>query len=142
VIGVLIVTHGHLGQELLNSAEGILGKQPQVRVLGLDSSEGPEAYQRKIQVVLSEMNSPAGVLVMADMMGGTPCNAALQQCRDPRINFDLVTGVNLPMLVSALTKRHHMPLEQLCQKIVQDGPRTVVRPIPILKKSVKPKEEN
>src|SRR5687768_16626810 len=111
MIGVLIVTHGQIGQELLNSAEGILGKQPLVRVLGLDASEGPDAYQKKIGVVLAEMNSPAGVLILADMMGGTPCNAALRQCKNPGVNFDLVTGVNLPMLVSALTKRHHMPLE-------------------------------
>jgi mannose PTS system EIIA component len=137
VIGVLIVTHGSIGHELLKSAEGIVGKQGAVRVLGLDASEGPDAFFRKIMVTLEEMANPAGVLVLADMMGGTPCNAALRQCQDPRFHFEMVTGVNLPMLISVLTKRHYMPLDQLARKIVDDAPRTILRPIERLRDSLK-----
>jgi PTS system mannose-specific IIA component len=137
VIGVLIVTHGQVGQEMYRSAEGIVGRQSEVRVLGLDANEGPEAFVKKIQVTLREMDNPAGVIVLADMMGGTPCNAALRQCLDPSLNYELVTGVNLPMLVSVLTKRHYMPLSQLAQKMVEDAPRNIVRPIQNLRDSMK-----
>ncbi len=137
MIGIVLVTHSELGQELLKAAEGIVGKQPSVRVLGLHPSEGPDAFQGKIRAALQELNSPAGVLVLADMMGGTPCNAALRQCNDPRFHYELVTGVNLPMLVTVLTKRHHMPLEQLAQKIVDDAPRNFQRPMQKLRDSLK-----
>ena len=138
MIGVLIVTHGQVGQELLKSAEGIVGKQSRVRVLGLDASEGPDAFVKKIQVVLEELKSPAGVLVLVDMMGGTPCNTALRQCLDPA--YELVTGINLPMLVSVLTKRHYMPLDQLTQKIVDDSPRSILRPLQRLRETMKKEE--
>jgi PTS system mannose-specific IIA component len=137
MISVLIVTHGGLGQELLACAETIVGKQALVRVLGLDMTEGPDSFEKRVRAALEEMNSPAGVIVLADMMGGTPCNTVLRQCRDPRWNFELVTGINLPMMVSVLSKRSQMPLEKLAQKIVDDGPRTLVRPLPKLRDSLR-----
>jgi mannose PTS system EIIA component len=138
VIGVLLVTHGGLGQELLRCAEGIIGKQSGVRILGLDGTEGPAAFEKKIQAVLEEMKNPAGVLVLADMMGGTPCNTALRQVRDARWTFELVTGVNLPMLVSVLMRRQSMALSALAQKVVDDAPRTILRPMEGLRKAWKP----
>lgn len=140
MIGILIITHGQVGQELLRCAEGIVGRQSEVRVLGLDAAEGPDAFQTKIQVALQEMNTSAGVLVLADMLGGTPANVALRQCRDPRLHYEMVTGVNLPMLISALTNRHYMPLAQLAQKLLDDSPRNIVRPVQRLRDSIK--EEN
>lgn len=137
MISVLIVTHGQMGQELLKCAEGIVGKKPGVRVLGLDPAEGPEGFDRKIRVTLEEMNNPAGVIVLVDMMGGTPCNVALRQCRDPQFHYDIVTGINLPMLISALTNRHYMPLAQLAQKLVDDASRNIVRPMERLRESLK-----
>lgn len=137
MIGVLIITHGNLGRELLSSAEGIVGKQPMTRVLGLDPQEGPDSFLKKLQEALDEMNSPAGVIVMADMMGGTPCNAILRLSRDPKYHFEILTGVNLPMLASVFMRRGSMPLATLAQKLVEDAPRHVVRPIEKLRESMK-----
>ena len=133
MIHILIVTHGDMGQELLRCAEVIVGKQSSVKVLGLTPTEGPEGFQKKVQAVLEETNATAGVLVLADMLGGTPCNVALRQCRDPRFHYEMVTGINLPMLISALANRHYMSLYQLAQKLVDDAPRNIVRPIQKLK---------
>jgi mannose PTS system EIIA component len=129
MIGVIIVTHGHMGQEVLRCAESIVGKQPFVITLGLEPTEGPDSFERRIRESMEQINTPAGILILADMMGGTPCNTALRQCKVSSIHFELVTGINLPMLVSVLTKRHYMPLEELAQKVVDDGPRTIIRPI-------------
>lgn len=133
MIGVLVATHGGMGRELLTCAEGIIGKQPNARVLGLDPGEGPAAFEKRIQAALDDLNSPAGVLILTDMMGGTPCNTGLRLCRDPRYHYDMVTGVNLPMLISALTNRHYMPLAQLAQKLVDDVGRNILRPLQKLK---------
>ncbi|MBI4396294.1 MAG: PTS sugar transporter subunit IIA [Elusimicrobia bacterium] len=137
MISVVIVTHGQMGHELLRCAEGIVGKQASVWVLGLEPSQGPEAFQKKVEQAVKEMDTPAGVLLLVDMLGGTPCNVALRQCRDPRLHYDVVTGVNLPMLLTALSNRHYMPLEQLSQKLVDGASRNIVRPIQRLRESLK-----
>jgi len=134
MMGIVVVTHGRMGHELLKSAESIVGRQEAVCVLGLKRSDGPKAFEKTVQKTLKKLNHAKGVLVLADMMGGTPCNAALRSCRDPRFHYELVTGVNLPMLVSVFSKRDTLSLEQLAQKIVDDAGRMIQRPIPQLNK--------
>jgi mannose PTS system EIIA component len=133
MIGIVIVTHGRMGEELLKCAEGIVGKQQDVLVLGLEGNEGPAALEARLLSALESFKGAAGVLVVTDMLGGTPCNVGLRQFRDPRFHYDLVTGVNLPMLISALTNRHYMPLPQLAQKLVDDASRNICRPLQKLK---------
>jgi mannose PTS system EIIA component len=129
MINILVVTHGHMGEELLKCAEGIIGKQTGVKVLGLECDEGPAALEERLKKAMEESPSEVGILVLTDMLGGTPCNVGMKAFRDPRIHCDVVTGVNLPMLISALTNRHYMPLDQLAQKLVDDAPRNIVRPL-------------
>ena len=133
----MLITHGRLGEELLRCAEAIVGKQPDVRILGLDVSEGPGPYEQKIAAALAEMRNPDGVIVLADMMGGTPCNAALRQCREPEWPFEVVTGVNLPMLISVLSKRNSLKLEALAKKVTEDAPRNITRPIEKLRQALR-----
>jgi mannose PTS system EIIA component len=133
MIGILIMTHGRMGEELLSCAEGIVGKQPGVDVLGLDKNEGPASLESRLSAALDAFHDAAGVLVLTDMLGGTPCNVGLKPVLDPRYHFDLVTGVNLPMLISAMTNRHYMPLAQLAQKLVDDASRNIVRPLQKMK---------
>ncbi len=129
MIGILIVTHGRMGEELLKCAENIVGKQPGVKFLGLEGNEGPAALEARVIASFEELKSEAGVLLLTDMLGGTPCNVGLKQFRDPKHHYDVVTGVNLPMLISAMTNRHYMPLTQLAQKLVDDAGRNIVRPL-------------
>lgn len=133
MIGVIIVTHGRMGEELFKCAEGIVGKQQNVVVLGLEGNEGPAALESRLVAAMGQFQGSAGVLVMTDMLGGTPCNVGLRQFRDPRFHYDLVTGVNLPMVISAMTNRHYMPLPQLAQKLVDDAARNICRPLQKLK---------
>ena len=133
MIGIVVVTHGRMGEELLKCAEGIVGRQSDVLILGLDGNEGPAALEGRLVAAMEGFKGAAGILVLTDMMGGTPCNVGLRQFRDPRFHYDLVTGVNLPMLISALTNRHYMPLPQLAQKLVDDSVRNICRPMQKLK---------
>jgi mannose PTS system EIIA component len=129
MIHIIVVTHGRMGEELLKCAEGIVGKQEGVQVVGLDCDESPAALEERLKAGILSSPSEAGILVLTDMLGGTPCNVGLRAFRDPRVHCDVVTGVNLPMLISALTNRHYMPLDQLAQKLVDDAPRNIARPL-------------
>lgn len=129
MIGVVVVTHGRVGEELLAGAEGIVGRQPAVKAVTLEKNEGPAALEAKLAAVLEDVGGDAGVLILTDMLGGTPCNVGLKFFRAPRRPYDMVTGVNLPMVISALTSRHHMPLDQLAKKLVEDAGRHICRPL-------------
>ena len=129
MMGVLIVTHGGLGRELLACAESVIGRQSAVAVLGLDNAQSPDEFEKKIRATLDTLSNPAGVLILADMLGGTPCNVCLRLARNPGYVFDLVTGANLPMLITSLANRHLMPLGQLAQKLIEDAPRSAQRPL-------------
>ncbi len=134
MIRLIIMTHGHMGDELLKCAEGIVGKQPSVMALGLESNEGPGILEKRLKDALGEVITEAGVLILTDMLGGTPCNVGLRFFRDPSVLFDVVTGVNLPMLIAAMTHRHYMPLDQLAQKLVDDASRNICRPLQKLRR--------
>lgn len=138
MIGIVLVSHGGLGNELLTCAESVVGKQANVRVLGLGPSDSPDTFEIKLREALSGWNGPAGALVLSDMMGGTPCNVCLRLARDPKLHFELVTGVNLPMLITALANRHYMPLAQLAQKLVDDAARSAQRPLQKLRDHLPP----
>jgi hypothetical protein len=70
--------------------------------LGVEGTESPDGFEVRLRASLSEVESNAGILVFSDMLGGTPCNVCLRLARDPGCHFELVTGVNLPMLITAL----------------------------------------
>jgi len=103
-VGVVLVCHGGLGEALVAAAERIVGRVEGVRTVSIDSapeevSPAREAIQRAIQ----DVRSPAGVLVLTDMFGGTPSNLSLAFLDEGRV--EVVTGVNLPMLIKALAHR-------------------------------------
>jgi PTS system mannose-specific IIA component len=129
MISVIVVMHGDVGTKLVEAAEAIAGKQTNVTVLGLAPQESLDNFQQRIGEVMGQVHTPDGVLILADMWGGTPCNASLKQCQNPDWRYDVVTGVNLPMLVTAFSRRAQMKLEDLAQKLVDDGPRSIQRPL-------------
>lgn len=94
---VLLVTHGRLAQELLAAAETIAGVRPDIRALALEWNDGIDAARARIAQAVAELDRGAGVLILTDMYGSTPSNAAIAVSIPGRI--EVVTGVNLPMVV-------------------------------------------
>jgi PTS system mannose-specific IIA component len=126
VIGVLVVTHGRLADELLAAAERIAGPLPNFRALALDWSEGLDEARAKIRAAIEELDSGDGVLVLSDMFGDTPSNAALACCDDGEV--ELVSGANLPMLVRlACTRTSRMPLAEVARWLEIKGRRAIRR---------------
>jgi PTS system ascorbate-specific IIA component len=104
MIGVLIVAHGAFGEALIHSASHVLGKRPlRVRQVGVTVHDDPEAMFALAQGLVRELDDGGGVLVLTDIYGATPGNIALRLLEPGRVEG--VSGVNLPMLVRALTYR-------------------------------------
>jgi len=104
VIGVLIISHGTIGEALLASAAQILGAPAQAAALGVARSDDPEAVLARARALAARLDSGEGLLVLTDMFGATPCNVASRLLADGRVEG--VSGVSLPMLVRVLSGRN------------------------------------
>jgi len=104
VIGILIVAHGAVGEALIHSASHVLGRRPlRVRQVGITVHDDPEAMLPQAQDLVQQLDEGDGVLVLTDIYGATPGNIALRLLKPGRVEG--IAGVNLPMLVRALTYR-------------------------------------
>jgi len=124
MIGILIVAHGAFGEALIHSASHVLGKRPmRVRQVGVTVHDDPEAILPQALSLAKELDEGDGVLVLTDIYGATPCNIALRLLVPGRIEG--VSGVNLPMLVRALTYREQ-GLKKIVQKALSGGSEGVL----------------
>jgi mannose PTS system EIIA component len=124
MIGVIIVTHGDLGKQLLKTSEDIVGQQKNAAVISLLPEEGIDDLRLKISQTLKGLNTGEGVIIMTDMIGGTPTNTSLSLAQSEKI--EVITGVNLPMLLELFSYRQIMPLDGLADKVCQSGQKSVV----------------
>jgi PTS system mannose-specific IIA component len=120
-IGVVVVTHGQLATELLNAAEMIVGDLPRFVALSIgwhdEVTAAREALERAIERARDGGDIP--VLILTDMFGGTPSNLGLSFLEDGRV--EVVTGVNLAMLIKLARTSHHGDLLALARELVEDG---------------------
>ncbi|WP_213951045.1 PTS sugar transporter subunit IIA [Tepidanaerobacter syntrophicus] len=107
MIGILIATHGNLGKELIKSSELIMGKQSKLTSVGLFHGDSIEEFKATVENEIRNLEQGEGVLVFVDLYGGSPCNATAMIMRNflENARFECITGVNLPMLLEALTAR-------------------------------------
>ena len=98
MIGVVLATHGELGRALIGAMEMIVGAQPLVAALSLQVADRIEDATSRLQEALDGADEGDGVLVLTDMLGGTPSNLCLALIGGPR-PVEVVSGVNLPMLL-------------------------------------------
>jgi len=114
MIGILIVSHGAFGEALIHSASHVLGKRPLfLRQLGVTVHDEPDAILPVAEDLIRFLDQGHGVLVLTDIFGATPSNIAARLLKPGRVEG--LSGVNLPMLIRALTYREE-PLETLIGK--------------------------
>lgn len=117
MIGILLVTHGAMGEALLQNVSHILGRIPlQMAQLSVFAQDDPSGLLPNARRLLSSVDSGAGVLVMTDIQGATPANIALELLEPGRVEG--VAGLNLPMLLRALTYRENDDMATLFEKAV------------------------
>jgi len=119
MVGILIVAHGAFGEALIHCASHVLGKRPlRVRQVGITVHDDPDAILPQAQDLVRQLDEGDGVLVLTDMLGATPSNIAARLAAPGRV--EIVAGVNLPMLVRALTYRAQ-PLATVVTKAASGG---------------------
>ena len=104
MIGILLVTHGEIGKSLIDCAAHILDKYPSsVESISINSSDNLNQYNDIISQKIKDLNKGSGVLIMTDIYGATPCNLLNKYIINDKV--EVVTGINLPMLIKAISDR-------------------------------------
>jgi mannose PTS system EIIA component len=135
MIGVVIVTHCRLAEELICAARLVVGEElKQFQAVSVEPRDGSEAIREKILAVIRKVDSGKGVLILTDMYGGTPSNISLSFLEDKKI--EVITGVNLPMLLKLATYQENFELEQLAAFITDYGQKNINLASEVLKKRV------
>ena len=130
MVGILIITHGTLGESLVHCASHVLNKRPpRLKQLGFTGREDPLLLLPQARALVKELDDGDGVLVLTDMYGGSPSNIAAKLVTPGKV--EAVAGVNMPMLIRALTYRDK-PLQVIVTKAVSGGCDGVVRVPPPL----------
>jgi PTS system mannose-specific IIA component len=119
MIGLLIVTHCDLGKELLNAAEFIVGRIEAVDTIAITETSGTELLRKKIEAKVGALDKGDGVLILADMFGGTPSNLSLSFLKEGKI--EVLTGVNLPMIIASVQNRPNFGVTALAEKAQEAG---------------------
>ena len=119
MIGLLIVTHCDLGKELLNAAEFIVGKIEAVDTIAITETSGTDLLRRKIEAKVGALDKGDGVLILTDMFGGTPSNLSLSFLKEGKI--EVLTGVNLPMIIAIVQNRPNFKVTALAEKAQEAG---------------------
>jgi PTS system mannose-specific IIA component len=135
MIGIVIVTHCNLGLELIRSAEFIVGSLGKAKAVSLNPEDQVETLRGKIAEAIEKMDTGNGVILFTDMFGGTPSNISLSFLAEGKV--EVVTGVNLPMLVGLASKREGKSLNQVAREIKDYGLRSIALAGEILKKEIK-----
>lgn len=122
-IGVVIVTHYRLGEEFLQALHLIVPEAPDFRAVSIEPGMSVDDMRRRIADAMAAADAGEGVLVLTDMFGGTPSNISLSFLDEHRV--EVVTGVNLPMLIKLATLSEDKSLEDLARFIKNYGQRNI-----------------
>jgi mannose PTS system EIIA component len=123
MIGALVVTHGHLGHELVAAAEMIVGEISHIKAVSIGWHDDVNDARKDIEKHIAEVESGSGVILLTDMFGGTPSNIALSFHNPGAV--DVVTGVNLPMIIKIANQKEGDTLVSLA-RIVRDQGRSSI----------------
>ena len=123
-VGVVIVTHGQLATELLNAAEMIVGDLPHFTALAIGWHEDITLAREMLADAIARVQTGAGVLILTDMFGGTPTNLGLSFLEPGTV--EVVTGVNLPMLIRLARGSTPLDLHALARTLAEDA-RSAIR---------------
>lgn len=103
MIGIIIVTHGELGTELISVAEHVVGRQQNLIAIGIGPEDDIEQRRNDIINKITQVDTGAGVAILTDMFGGTPSNLAISVMKPDKV--EVIAGVNVPMLIKLISVR-------------------------------------
>ena len=132
MIGIVIVTHSQLGDALIEAAAFILGRKPEATVsVSVDLNENAEKLRSQIERAIKKVRQKEGVLILTDMFGGTPSNLSYSFLEEGQV--EVISGVNLPILIKADSARQEKELSPLAAALETFGKRSISLASGILK---------
>jgi PTS system mannose-specific IIA component len=114
MIGIIIVTHGNLALELKSAMEHILGVQKNIEIICISSDDDLDERKNDIEGSIKKIDNNSGIVMLTDMFGGTPSNLAISFLKTGKI--EIISGVNLPMLVKLIGLRDSNDLNRVAQE--------------------------
>jgi mannose PTS system EIIA component len=123
MIGALVVTHGHLAQELVAAAEMIVGDISHIQAVSIGWHDDVNDARKEIEKKISEVDRGSGILLLTDMFGGTPSNIAFAFHEPGKV--DIVTGVNLPMIIKIAHQKENEDLDSLARSVLEQGQSSI-----------------
>lgn len=118
MVGVVLVTHGTFGETLLEAAEMVMGSQENCLAIGVDVNKNVDETMELIRSSIQKVEKGKGVIALTDLFGGSPTTMSLSLMKSEQL--EVITGVNLPMLVTTLQARS-MKLNELAEKAKSAG---------------------
>jgi mannose PTS system EIIA component len=123
MIGGVIVSHGKLAEELLNALTIILGEAVNIEAISIGWYDDVEESKKKINGSIKRVDQKNGVLIFTDMFGGTPSNLSFSFLKDGQV--EIITGVNLPMLIKFVSLQRSYNLKDVAKKVVEQGKKNI-----------------
>ena len=124
-IGGVIVSHGQVAGELLAAAETIVGSLSHITAVSIGWHDDVEMAKDEISRAIVKVSEGAGVLLLTDMFGGTPTNISAMFIKDGEV--EIVTGVNLPMVIKLASQTKEMTLIELAKDVEEQGKQAIYR---------------
>jgi len=126
MIGILVLTHGDLGPQFINTGRLIgLNSEEGVAALSIDPAASPDTLKDQVAQAIKEVNRGEGVLILTDLFGGTPTNLSLAFLEEGKV--EVVTGLNLPMMIKAINSRGDHDLTSLAKLATEAGKENIFR---------------
>jgi mannose PTS system EIIA component len=141
MVGILIVSHGKLAEALISSVQFLVGNLQKIGGLSISPKDKEKEVKDRIRQKLGEVNDGDGVVILTDVLGGTATNFSLSFLESERV--EVVTGVNVPMLLTLSSYRKGKSLEEVSKLAKKSGRRsiTLVKKVLGLKREIKAKSE-
>jgi PTS system mannose-specific IIA component len=124
MVGILIVSHGRLADALISSVQSLIGNLEKIRGVSIWSKDREEEVKDRIQKKMTEVDDGDGVVILTDILGGTPTNLSLSFLENKKV--EVVTGVNMPMLLTLASYRKGKTLREISSRVKESGRRSIV----------------
>jgi PTS system mannose-specific IIA component len=119
MIGLLVVTHGEFGREMVRAVTMITGPQERMEGVAIENQDDMPSAARRIEAAYGRVDGGEGVIIFTDLLGGTPSNVCLTLLNKP--STEVISGVNLPMLLKAVTHRVSKGLSPVVELACRSG---------------------
>ena len=124
MVGILIVSHGKLAEALISSVQFLIRNLQRIKGVSISPKDREKEIKDRIQQKMAEVDDGDGVVISADVLGGTPTNLCLSFLKEEKV--EVVTGVNMPMLLTLSSYRKGKSLREIGKLVKKSGRRSIV----------------